>query len=287
MAANPPILSNPVYERLLTGFYKKMRKHLPAYRPEGGADCLLMLTLAGAGSIRLANGEFRRSGRGDVSIHCPRTPQWYGVDDEAGFWSMIWVHFHPRPYWLEWLSTLPEPSPGLHWASLDKKSFGNARKALTAMHLNEREGSSSSRDFAMNFLEAALLHIRATSASGYCGSACDDFGLTKAITAIGRSPGTPPPVPELAKIAGMSVSSFAHRFKAATGVSPLQYSLRLRLKRAENLLLCTPMTVKELALSLGFEDPFYFSRLFQKNKGFSPASWRALGRTRQGERPAP
>ena len=275
MMREPAAISSPVYDRLLTGLYRRQRTHTPAYRPQGGSDCLLMLTLSGAGSIRLADGSFRRSLRGDLSIHMPRTMQWYGVDVGADFWSIAWVHFHPRPHWLEWLSSMPEASQGLHWVSLDTGSLRKVRSALQAAHLHEGEASSVSRDFAMNSLETALLRIREVSTAVSSGASCGDPGLARAISAIGRSLADPPPVPELAKIAGMSVSGFAHRFKAATGSSPVQYSLRLRLERAESLLRCTPMTVKEVAASLGFEDPFYFSRLFRKRNGAGPASWRA------------
>ncbi len=279
MASKLQALDNPVYDRLLTGLYRRQRSRVPALRPGGGPDCLLMLTLAGAGSIRLADGSFRRSERRDVTLHAPHTPQWYGVAAKPGFWSIAWVHFHPRPHWLEWISSLPEASPGLHWSRLDEGAFAKARAALMAMHLHEREGSSQSRDFAMNFLEAALLRIRDASASPDSGSALSEPGLAKAVEAIGRSLASPPPVPELAKLAGMSVSGFAHRFKAATGTSPLQYSLRLRLERAGSLLRCTPMAVKEVAASLGFDDPFYFSRLFRARYGLGPASWRVSERS--------
>ena len=275
MTNQVPTLPNPVYDRLLTGLYRRMRPRVPAYRPNGGADYLMMLTVGGAGRIKLADGSLRRSSQGDFSIHSPHVMQWYAVDGTAGYWSIIWVHFHPRAHWLEWISSLPEASPGLHWGGLEKNCFRKVKSSLLAMHEHEREGSSLSRDFAMNFLEAALLRICESSVPGDLIQGDDESGIAKAVVAIGRSLAKPPPVPELARIAGMSVSGFAHRFKEATGMAPLQYSLRLRLERAESLLRCTPMTVKEVASELGFDDPFYFSRLFRKRNGAGPASWRA------------
>jgi len=274
MPSPPPATPNPVYDRLLTGFYKRALWRTPAYRPKG-SDCLLMLSLDGAGSIRLPDGSFRVSRRGELSVHMPGATQWYGVDPATGFWSIVWAHFHPRQHWLDWLSSFPEAGPGLHWASLSGKAFARAKAALVSAHLREREGSSVSRDFAMNSLELALLEIREAAGARSPGASSLDPGIARAMAAIGRSLAEPPKVPELAKLAGMSLSSFAHRFKEAAGVPPLQYSLRLRLERAASLLRCAhAMPVKELAASLGFEDSFYFSRLFRKRYGLSPAAWR-------------
>ncbi len=273
MTQTPPAIKSPVYDRILTGFYRRMLPRVPAHRPQGGPDFLLMLTLGGAGAIRLADGSFRKSRRGDVSIHEPGAPQWYGACKETGFWTMAWAHFHPRPHWLEWLAAMPEACPGIRWASMDESALGKTKAAMLAAHACEKGTGASSRDFAMNFLEAALLRIREASADKAKPSR--EAWLEKALSAIAAKLPDSVPVPELAKIAGMSESGFAHRFKAATGATPLQYSLQLRLERAESLLLRTPMTVKEAASETGFEDPFYFSRLFKKRNGASPASWRS------------
>ncbi len=73
---------------------------------------------------------------------------------------------------------------------------------------------------------------------------------------------------------GLSVSGLAHRFRAETGLAPLQYMDWHRMERAKELLRMTPLTVKEVAAELGFADPFYFSRRFRRNTGLNPAAWR-------------
>lgn len=45
------------------------------------------------------------------------------------------------------------------------------------------------------------------------------------------------PVPELAKMAGLSPSAFYHRFRAVTAMSPLQFQKRIRLQEARALLI--------------------------------------------------
>jgi transcriptional regulator GlxA family with amidase domain len=72
----------------------------------------------------------------------------------------------------------------------------------------------------------------------------------------------------------MSYSKFRKMFKQATGESPNQYHLNLRLDKARELLNTTHLNVTEVAYNLGFDSVFYFSKLFKKKNGVSPKSYR-------------
>ncbi|MEK8132528.1 helix-turn-helix domain-containing protein [Paenibacillus filicis] len=77
---------------------------------------------------------------------------------------------------------------------------------------------------------------------------------------------------ELARLAGLSPGYFSAAFQRYKGESPSDYILRLRLERAEELLLLNG-GVKETAARVGFEDEFYFSRRFKQKKGLSPTAY--------------
>ena len=82
----------------------------------------------------------------------------------------------------------------------------------------------------------------------------------------------------LASELGVSYSSFRHTFTAHTGLSPHQYLLEFRLVRARSLLAESELSVKEIAMQTGFEDEFYFSRLFRQKLNFTPSQWRRRSR---------
>lgn len=64
-------------------------------------------------------------------------------------------------------------------------------------------------------------------------------------------------------------------FKEDFGITPLEYLLQLRLRQAKRLLRMMPVwSVEEIARQCGFEDPFYFSRVFKKEEGVSPRQFR-------------
>jgi AraC-like DNA-binding protein len=63
-------------------------------------------------------------------------------------------------------------------------------------------------------------------------------------------------------------------FKNYTGMTPYQYFIQLKIHRAKELLGLGRYSVKEIAFTLGFSDPYYFSRLFKKKTGIAPSEWR-------------
>jgi YesN/AraC family two-component response regulator len=63
-------------------------------------------------------------------------------------------------------------------------------------------------------------------------------------------------------------------FKKYSGITILGYVHQLRMQQAKHLLTNTHRSVQEIGESLGYPDPFYFSRLFKKYEGCSPKQYR-------------
>ena len=77
------------------------------------------------------------------------------------------------------------------------------------------------------------------------------------------------------QICGRSPSTVTRMFKKVTGTSFKQFQTGFRLQRAAELLVDRPnRPVAEIAETVGFEDPFYFSRIFHKHTGLSPSDYR-------------
>ena len=79
---------------------------------------------------------------------------------------------------------------------------------------------------------------------------------------------------EMAEISGLSKFHFAKKFQKQTGLSPVRYFLELKIKHACELIDRTQLTIKEVSSRLGYDDPYYFSRLFKKIMGISPKQYR-------------
>lgn len=95
--------------------------------------------------------------------------------------------------------------------------------------------------------------------------------VAKAILRLRRDFRAPLTLPDLARTAGMSATSFHQHFKAVTGTTPLQYQKDLRLISARALLAEAGQSVSEVAFAVGYESPTHFSRDFRRKFGTPPS----------------
>jgi AraC-like DNA-binding protein len=79
---------------------------------------------------------------------------------------------------------------------------------------------------------------------------------------------------EMASHVNLSASHFAAVFQKATGFAPIEYFNHLKIQRACQHLQFTKERINEVSAAVGIEDPYYFSRLFKKMIGISPAQYR-------------
>ncbi|GGF90456.1 helix-turn-helix domain-containing protein [Paenibacillus aceti] len=68
------------------------------------------------------------------------------------------------------------------------------------------------------------------------------------------------------------------RFRAAYGMTPSEYTTRLRLDRASKLLLETELSIDKIAQLCGYENGFYLSRIFRSKRGMPPSQYRSMPR---------
>jgi len=78
---------------------------------------------------------------------------------------------------------------------------------------------------------------------------------------------------ELAKIAHLSPFHFSRVFKSATGVSPHQALIKIRVQKARSLIPYST-ALAEIAYSCGFSDQAHFTRVFKSHMGFTPYQFR-------------
>ncbi len=75
-------------------------------------------------------------------------------------------------------------------------------------------------------------------------------------------------------IAHMSRSNLMRVFRKATGQTPIEYLVRLRIQRAMEMLRNTDLAITEIAMEVGFNDSNYFTRQFRRVVGTTPRDFR-------------
>ncbi len=124
-------------------------------------------------------------------------------------------------------------------------------------------------------------NVKSTAPGASCGRAesCESEAVRKigqSISYMLRHLDQPLQVATLASRANISPSHFFALFKRQIGCAPIDYFIRLRMQHACRLLDETVMSVKEIAATLGYDDPFYFSRIFKSVNHVAPSEYRLL-----------
>jgi AraC-like DNA-binding protein len=82
---------------------------------------------------------------------------------------------------------------------------------------------------------------------------------------------------ELAKPFSYSASHYTAIFKKKTGMSPIDYFIKMKMHYACQLLSQSKLKIKQIAEKVGYDDPYYFSRLFKQVMNESPKDYRNRG----------
>ena len=91
---------------------------------------------------------------------------------------------------------------------------------------------------------------------------------------IAKRPQVEAPVASMVRLSGLAERTFKRRFQKAVGMPPLEYVHALRLEDAKHLLETCQDTLDKIAERVGYEDATFFSRLFRRKVGLTPADYR-------------
>lgn len=134
-------------------------------------------------------------------------------------------------------------------------------------------------------VQAALLELLGTvmDEAGHAGlgdAPHDNAVVHRALEYMARRYADPSlDLQAIAAAAHLSVDHFGRVFRTVTGTSPMQRLRVLRIEQARRLLNRSGMRVREIARSVGFEDPYHFSRVFHQVTGTSPRASRQPRKT--------
>lgn len=129
---------------------------------------------------------------------------------------------------------------------------------------------------------AELLFIEAVRSYANTEEGCDigwlrgisDTQIGRAVAALHGDLARAWTVEDLARLVGMSRSSFMSRFTAVIGVSPIRYLTQWRMVAAKRKLSQSSQSIAQTGFDVGYDSEAAFSRAFKRETGVSPAHWR-------------
>jgi AraC-like DNA-binding protein len=254
-----------------------------AFRPKAEREAIVILCLSGRGwAADVESQDARRvpvKAR-EVLIIPPGAPHFYAADEQDP-WSILWFHLSGSRalLFLDRLGVREGVAKGemrnvSHISEPIRKLLELRRQGLTRAVL--LEGNTLAE------LVLARLHAEASLAPLIERSSPDQHRITpdhaeklRRVTGFIEANYTKDwRASELAQNCHVSESWLFHAFAAHTGFTPIGFLTHLRIQEACRLLLETPRKVADIASAVGYEDSFYFSRLFKKHIGQSPDSYR-------------
>jgi len=263
-AARQPILRDLCITHI--GAFSASPHHYVS-RSHGTSQHILIACLAGQGHCRV-NGQDWHLSAGSLLFLPPRMLHTYAANPKAP-WTIFWIHFRGQRA-TDYLESLGVSSrrPVLH---VDNPEALADAFEDTFRHTNHGFSEASMMGLSTSFsrlLGLAKVHQRS------CGnrSLKTETRLIKTLTLIRDNPAHPWNLREMANMAGMSIPHFTELCRKQTGMPPTTYLIRLRLQRAMDILIREQLNVAETARAVGYDDPFYFSRLFRKHMGIPPSS---------------
>lgn len=264
-----PYVAPATVDQLITGHFVE-RERYAVWRQKGTYDWLLILTLAGAGRFGYPGGDFIATA-GELVLLRPHTRHDYSLEPHHRHWELLWVHFFPVIEWQRWLYW-PEEAPGLMRLPLDVPSHEALGVRLMEVHTLATGSARNRIALASNALERFLLwcdEINPLAAHGAL-----DHRIRRAVDYLGTHYHESVTLSSLSHRCQLSVSRLAHLFREQVGVTPGKFLEAQRLYRAKQLLVSTQLPVAKVAYSVGFDNPYYFSRRFKRNTGLSPKVYR-------------
>lgn len=229
---------------------------------------LIHLIVQGKGSYTTDGNTFEL-GEGDVFLLKPNQLASYSAST-AEPWEYYWVGFNGAfAHKLMQNTPFSEERPVFHCA--DPLPLQTALSDLF-----DARGPAAQNDARMVghlhlFLaclmqEATQLDTRAATGSHYVSNAIKyiQFNYSHEIS-----------IDDIARSVGVSRSHLYRLFISNVGQSPIDYLTGYRIEEACNLLKNSQLSIAEIAVSVGFFDKFYFSRVFKKAKGMPPSRYLA------------
>jgi AraC family transcriptional regulator of arabinose operon len=249
--------------------------HTPTFRPNGLNAWVLNLTLEGQGRINQGQ-ELFFAEAGDVLLFPPKLPHNYSWEPKKKHWVHLWMYFSPMPLWAPLLNW-PQRDGGvlgfkIHDADTLKKVRGAMEKCLEMY----QSPLKNRLQFCGNYLEETLLWC--DTQNPFSQGSGSDERIGGVVTFMMKHFADSLNADILARQCHLSLSRFAHLFQETTGMSPLRYLESLRIWKAQELLIGTSKTIKEISHEIGFPDPLYFSKVFRRNLKTSPRQFRNSSR---------
>ena len=250
------------------GFYPRAQYHYRE-RPSGISQNILIYCVEGNGWLETSQGR-QEVGANEYLLIPADLPHKYGAQEQNP-WTIYWAHF--------------KGLNSSHFVSLLTKQFKSLShytpfmdsriNIFDSIYQNLETGYSlDNLLFTSTSFQYFLLSLVFAEKFARTHHGIETDAVDKSIEYMQSHLDVPLALDTIASSVNLSVSHYSSIFRKKTGYSPVVYFNHLKIQHACQYLQFTQLRVNEISSKLGIDDPYYFSRLFTKLMGISPAEYR-------------
>ncbi|NBC67815.1 helix-turn-helix domain-containing protein [Paenibacillus sacheonensis] len=241
---------------------------------------LMHTVVSGRGSFEIDGRRYDCS-RGDTFLIFPDELFSYFADD-AQPWHYVWVAFkgHAAGHLLLSLGLSPS-SPIVHTDELRHLTslYRKIRSTFERTSFPELADLEAGGHLRVLLKEIGMLNEGKLIVDSLAILPDIDRQIKRAVRWLSYQYAQPISIEQLSRSLGYHRTHLSKMFKQVTGVSPMQFLLKVRMDRAKELLNeQSHLSIDQVASSVGYPDALYFSKQFRKTFGYSPSEYRAQAR---------
>lgn len=264
-------VDNPLLSQLFIthiGYFPNASFHYRE-RKEGCQDNIFIYCLHGEGWFEIGDRRYVITPNQFLHVPACTAPMRYGADAENP-WTIYWVHYSGRDMQTFNTSLNIRKENGARDIAFNEKALSIWENMYDSLALGY------SRDNLCN-ANLCLYHFLATFfyPEKHMKSDAEPDFITKTTQYMRSNIENRLTLEDFAALHNLSASHFASLFRKSAGMSPIDYFIQLKMQRACQLLYTDECRIKEVAHAVGYDDQYFFSRIFKRLMGVSPIQYRA------------
>ncbi|MFA6288087.1 MAG: helix-turn-helix domain-containing protein [Opitutaceae bacterium] len=162
---------------------------------------------------------------------------------------------------------------------LDRKDLGAAEALTERIELESAQTRPGHEAVLLGLLIELMVFLSRRYGESDVRESRALLEMGKLISTLEQRFGEPWTLDQMAKLASLSRTNLLRVFRQATGKSPIDYLIGLRIEAAKRLLRQSELLMTDIALETGFGDSNYFARQFRLVTGRTPTAFRGSERT--------
>lgn len=229
------------------------------------SEYLVKYCLAGEGWFD--EGGFRHKVNAGDMIICRRdTPHQYGTDEQNP-WAVFWAYFYSEGF-EEYYPAIKHRKSVVFRTGVHIKLVDFFRDIV----LELKKGYAKPQLlYSSHLLQCCFSYMLSKYDTTSLGNKYD---FDQVLAYMSENVDRELSIKELSSVLHLSKDHFIRLFNEKYGYTPLDYFIRIKMQQACNYIATTELSLSQIATILGYEDYYYFSRIFKSKVGYSPREYR-------------